>query len=119
MCILYMCILFIYYLYIYLSICYLYIIQGGERTGDARLRQHKLDEDEDEDEEDVYGNQQRQRRPALREEEDEKVYGNQVTYFTCCPGTKVEILTPEQPRDWKGDGLVLSLLALLVQKYKY
>jgi hypothetical protein len=73
-----------------LSICYLYIIQGGEHTGDARLRQHKQDEAEDEEEEDVYGNQQRQRRAALREE-DENVYGSQV----------------------------LTLLSVLVQKYKY
>ena len=78
------------YIIIYLSIWYLYIIQGGEHTGDARLRQHKQDEAEDEEEEDVYGNQQRQRRPALQEE-DENVYGNQV----------------------------LTLLAVLVQKYKY
>jgi hypothetical protein len=42
------------YIIIYLSIWYLYIIQGDEHTGDARLRQHKLDEDEEEEEEDVY-----------------------------------------------------------------
>ncbi len=103
MCIYNICVYYIYtiyltiylsiilYIIIYLSIWYLYIMQGGEHTGDARLRQHKLDEDEEEEEEDVYGNQQRQRRPALREEEDENVHGNQV----------------------------LTLLAVLVQKYKY
>ena len=41
------------------------------------------------------------------------------THFTFCPGTKVQILTPEEPRDWKVDCLVLTLLALLVQMYKY
>jgi hypothetical protein len=39
------------------------------------------------------------------------------TQFTCCTGAKVQILTPEELRA-RGPQ-VLSLLALLVQKYKY
>jgi hypothetical protein len=43
----------------------------------------------------------------------------QVTHFTCFTGTKVQILTLLEGVQPRVASLVLTLLALLVQKYKY